>query len=125
MAHIGKNVSRLRGLFQIPLKEMAAQLKMVQQEYTKLEHKESIDDDLLDKIAAIFKIPVEKIKSLDETMIQNVYQHDSNQGTGFDFRKTDSELYERLIAEKDEVIKAKDELLRVKDQLITVLKRDL
>ena len=55
MAHIGKNVSRLCGLFQIPLTEMAVQLKMAQQDYTKLEHRETIGDDLLDKIAAIFK----------------------------------------------------------------------
>ena len=122
MSHIGNNVARLRGLFQIPQKQLAAKLDMSQQDYSKLEQKPVIEDDLLERIAAVFEIPVKLFKTLDEQFIQMVHQHEGNNGTGFDHRKADAELYERIIEEKNEVIRAKEEVIRMKDEMIGSLK---
>ena len=120
--HIGNNIARLRGLCQIGQKEMAAKLNILQQDYSKLEHKPMLDDELIEKIAEILNVPVRLIKTLEDQLIQNVYQNDGNTGTGFDYRKMDAELYERLLKEKDEQIRLKDEMLAMKDAVIAMLK---
>ena len=107
MAHIGSNISRLRRFKDIPQKAMADRLKMSQQDYSRLEQKQEIDDDLLDKVARALEVTVEDIRQADgTTTIQTVYQNEGNKGNGFNINNNDIiiELYERIIAEKDVTI---------------------
>jgi transcriptional regulator with XRE-family HTH domain len=75
MVHLGQNIAKLRGIRRIPQKEMAAKLSFTQPEYSRLEQKEHIDDDMLDRVAKALDISPEAIKNFDENAaINNVSQ---------------------------------------------------
>ncbi len=109
MVHLGNNIAKLRGFRRLPQKEVAGKLHLSQQEYSKLEAKAEIDDDLLERIAAIFDFPIELIKSMDTNgHVENVYQQEGNKGHVFNYELSPTEkiieLYERMLKEKDELI---------------------
>lgn len=113
MSHLGNNVARLRGYRQMPQKEIAAKLNITQQDYSKIEKKEVIEDDLLERIAEALDFPVELIKQIDAAPSAfSVNQQGGNTGVTFNQYSTEVdkivELYERVIKEKDDTI----ELLR-------------
>ena len=121
MPHIGINVAKFRSFRQIPQKDMAYRLNISQQEYSRLEAKEEVDDDILSQIADILNFPVEAIKYFDTSAtVQTVYQQNGNSGNGFYVNNNEKliEIYERLLAEKDEVIKSKEEVIKTKDVII-------
>ena len=111
MVHIGNNIAKLRGFRRLPQKDVATKLNLSQQEYSKIESKAQIDDDLLDRIAEIIDFPSEIIKGLDSGItIQSCNQQGGNSeniSTGT-YNQYNSEkiveLYEKLLKEKDEII---------------------
>ncbi|MBW7892111.1 MAG: helix-turn-helix transcriptional regulator [Chitinophagaceae bacterium] len=116
MVHLGKNISSLRSFRRIPQKEMASKLNMAQQEYSRLESKEEIDDDLLIMIAEVLDFPVEAIKHMDSSAtIQTVYQQSGNNGNGFYVNANEKiiEMYERLLSEKDQVIQMQKDVIEM------------
>ena len=109
MLHIGNNIAKLRGFRRIPQKEIASKLHLSQQEYSKIECKAEIDDDMLNIIAKALDFPVELIKSMDGNgHVENVYQQEGNKGHVFNYDLSSTEkiveLFERLLKEKDEII---------------------
>lgn len=116
MVHIGNNIARLRSFRRIPQKDMANRLGIKQQDYSRLEKKALIDDETLLKIAEELNFPVEAIKEMEaSTTIQTVYQQTGNNGNGFYVITNEKveEMYERLLAEKDEVIKMQKEVIEM------------
>lgn len=98
---------------------MANRLGIKQQDYSRLESKEIIDDEVLLKIAKELNFPVEAIKEMEaSTTIQTVYQQTGNNGNGFNVITSEKveEMYERLLAEKDEVIKMQKEMIEMYKQ---------
>lgn len=59
--HHGRNVKRLREILGIKQEVLADKLELSQQTVSKLENKEEIDEDTLQKIAVALNIPVEAI----------------------------------------------------------------
>lgn len=108
MVHLGNNISKLRGFRRLGQKEVAAKLDILQQEYSRLEKKQVIDDEMLARIAAAIDFPVELIKTMQESgIVQNVYQNEGNNGNGFYINNPVEiiiELYNKLLKEKDEII---------------------
>lgn len=110
MVHLGNNVARLRGFRRIPQKEMAAKLGLTQQEYSRIENKDIIEDDLLEQIAKAIDFPTELIKELENSAIQNI--HNSGSITDSIFYQNNpieklEEIYERLLKserEKNEIL---------------------
>lgn len=112
MGHLGNNVARLRGFRLKTQKEMAAALDMTQQEYSRIESKDLIDDDMLEQIAKELNFPVTLIKELEEGTVQSIH----NEGTITDsiFYQNNPlekviELYERLLQserEKNDLLSA-------------------
>ena len=109
MIHLGNNISKLRGFRRMPQKDIAGKLNLTQQEYSKLENRAEIDDDMLSLIAGALDFPVELIKTMDTNgRVENVYQQDGNKGHVFNYELSATEkiveLYERLLKEKDELL---------------------
>ena len=101
-----------------------------------LEQKETIDTDILEQVAAIFKIPVAAIENLDDDMAIhiitntfNIEKNDGSLGVGGngdnscpftinpikEIRELHQEkivLYERMLREKDEMIARLDQLIQ-------------
>lgn len=118
--HIGRNISRIRGIRGVKQESLAMDLGVSQTEISIIENSESIDKILLDEIASILDVTPEIIKEFDENLavfninnnIDNSTFNESSKGIHQIFSPIDQvvELYERLLAsekEKLEIFKNK------------------
>jgi transcriptional regulator with XRE-family HTH domain len=120
MAHIGQNIAKLRGIRRMTQKEMASKTGLFQPEYSKLEQKEEIDDDLLAIIAAALDVTPEAIRKFNEEAVINIVSNILNDNSAIisnypiinlnpidkliEVIEENKKLYERLLQEKDEKI---------------------
>lgn len=109
--HLGRNVSKLRELKGIKQEDFAKMLKITQQAVSKLESKKEIDDATLNKIADKLGLKADAIKEFNpDAVVQNIQQHTGNLGNviGYNINPVDKivELYEKLLKEKDSIIKS-------------------
>jgi len=110
--HHGQNIKRLRDILGIKQERIAVGLSISQQAMSKLEQKEQIDDDLLDKISKIMNIPVEVIKNFNDEAAINIVANNVNEfhenSSFFGYKPTFNpldrviELYERLLQTEKE-----------------------
>ncbi len=72
--HQGRNVKRFREMLGMKQEALAYELgeDWNQKKVSALEQKETIDDPLLEQIAALLKVPAEAIKNFDEEAAINV-----------------------------------------------------
>ena len=121
--HEGRNVKRIREILGIKQDALAFDLGLSQQAISQLEQKEALDKDILEKIAAVLKVPVESIKAFDEQSAINIisstfHDHSSvNSNCTINFNPFDKwlevleenkKLYEQLLQserEKVEILK--------------------
>lgn len=117
MIHMGNNIAKIRGFKQVTQKEMASKMGMKQQEYSRVEKKQFIDDEMVDLVADILDVPAETIKTMDENIsIQNIYQQSGNQGHVLNYGDSSDkiiQLYEKLLQEKDRIIAEKDQVIEM------------
>jgi transcriptional regulator with XRE-family HTH domain len=83
--HHGRNIKRLRDILGVKQETIAIELDLTQQAISKLEAKEVIDDETLNKVAGILKVPVEAIKNFNDestfSFIANTFNsHDTSIG---------------------------------------------
>jgi transcriptional regulator with XRE-family HTH domain len=122
--HEGRNVKRIREMLGIKQDALAFDLGLSQQAISALEQKEALDKDVLEKIAAVLKVPVEAIKNFDEqaavNFISNTFNNNSHDTSTFNvlnlnptFNPIDKiiELYERMLKDKTDMIEKLEELL--------------
>jgi len=111
--HEGRNVKRIREMLGIKQDALAIDLGLSQQAISALEQKEALDKDILEKIAAVLKVPVEAIKNFDEqaavsfissTFNDNAVGYAATYSPTFNPIDKVVELYERMLKEKDEMI---------------------
>jgi transcriptional regulator with XRE-family HTH domain len=123
--HEGRNVKRIREILGIKQDALAMDLGLSQQAISQLEQKEALDSDMLGKIAAVLKVPVEAIKNFDEQAAINIIatnfnSHDHSTMNAVNYYPTFNpidkivELYERMLKDKNEVIEKLEGLLKDK-----------
>jgi len=125
--HQGRNVKRFREMLGIKQEAFATELgdDWNQKKVSLLEQKETIEDDLLEQVAKVLKVPVEAIKNFDEKSAINYFNtfHDNsiNNGAVYAFNSAFNpidkvvELYERMLKDKSEMIEKLEGLLKNKD----------
>lgn len=64
--HHGHSIKRVRDMLGIKQETLAAELNMTQQAFSKLEQKEQIEDEMLDKIAKYCHVSTEALKTMSE-----------------------------------------------------------
>lgn len=115
--HQGRNVKRFREMLGIKQEALAYELgdDWNQQKISLLEQKETIDEDLLNQVSKVLKVPMEAIKNFDEesalSNIQNNYNGSViHAGPTINYHCTFNpmdkivELYEALVkSEKEKV----------------------
>lgn len=123
--HQGRNVKRFREMLGIKQEGLAIALgdDWNQKKVSLLEQKETIEDDLLEQVARVLKVPVEAIKNFDEQAAINIVSntfHDfkdnsiaSAMNYQCSFNPIDKvvELYERMLKDKTDMIEKLEELL--------------
>ena len=109
----GRNVQRVRMYFGIKQEALAADLGMSQQEVSRIEQQEEIEDGVLSKIADVLGVSPEVIRDFDVERaiynINNIRDNTFEQGSTsiaqqFNPLEKIIELYERLLqSERDKV----------------------
>ncbi|WP_031527706.1 helix-turn-helix domain-containing protein [Dyadobacter crusticola] len=127
--HEGRNLKRFRELLGLKQDAMAFELgeDWNQQKISLLEQKEKIDNDILEQVAAILKIPAEAIRNFDEeqaiNVISNTFQDQAFFGNSFGTYNNNPidklmQLHEEKIALYERMLKEKDEMMRRLERLI-------
>jgi transcriptional regulator with XRE-family HTH domain len=122
--HQGRNVKRFREMLGIKQEAFATELgeDWNQKKVSLLEQKETIEDDLLQQVAKVLKVPVEAIKNFDEqaaiNVIGNNYHDNSTSNVNYHctFNPIDKivELYEALVKSEKEKVELLQKMLEGK-----------
>lgn len=119
--HQGRNIKRLREMLGIKQESLAVELNITQANMSKLESKEEIEEDTLNKIARVLNLPVDAIKNFNDEGTLNFI---SNTIETFQYKCTFNPIDKiiQLYKEKEELNKEKQELyermLKEKDELL-------
>jgi len=127
--HQGRNIKRFREMLGIKQEVLAYELgeDWSQKKISILEQKELIENDILNQVAKILKVPVEAIENFDEDSAINIIAntfHDSAVANTFtdgsqanfncSFNPLDKmvELYERMLEQQKEMIEKLEKLIK-------------
>ncbi|MBB6611540.1 helix-turn-helix transcriptional regulator [Pontibacter sp. Tf4] len=116
-AHIGRKISRIRELRGIKQETLAQEMGVSQQTVSRIEASETIEEDILAKVAKILDVHPEAIKNFSEEAIFNIMgntynDHSSSLNYQCTFNPLDKvvELYERLLQSEREKVELLKEL---------------
>ncbi|PQA95178.1 transcriptional regulator [Chryseobacterium shigense] len=129
--HQGRNIKRFREMLGIKQEALAFELgeDWNQKNISLLEQKETVESDILAKVANILKVPAEAIENFDEkqaiSIISNTASFDNcQQPAFFNFQPTFNpldkivELYDEKIALYERMLKEKDDMFVRLEKLI-------
>lgn len=126
--HQGRNIKRFREMLGIKQEVLAFELgeDWSQKKISLLEQKELIENDILDQVAKILKVPVEAIENFDEdsainiiantfhdSAVANTFKDNSQVNFNCSFNPLDKmvELYERMLEQQKEMIEKLEKLI--------------
>ncbi|MEO6838309.1 MAG: helix-turn-helix transcriptional regulator [Ginsengibacter sp.] len=121
--HQGRNVKRFREMLGIKQEALASELgdDWNQKKISLLEQKETIDDNLLEQVAKVLKVPAEAIKNFDEQAAVNFISstfNDNSVGYAATYSPTFNpidkvvELYEKMLKDKNDMIERLEGMLK-------------
>lgn len=118
--HIGRKIGRIREMRGIKQEALAAELGVSQQTVSRMEQSETIEDEVLEKVAKVLGVPAEAIKNFSEDAVINIIastvnNHDQSASVFFyptfnpidklmELVEENKKLYERLLASEKEKI---------------------
>jgi len=128
--HEGRNVKRFREMLGIKQDALAADLgdDWNQQKISLLEQKETIDDSVLQQVAAALKIPAEAIQNFDEDSVINIISNtvnnndNANGNSLFSYYPTINPI-EKLVQLHEEKIALYERMLKEKDEMMARLEK--
>ncbi len=125
--HLGYNVKRIREILGVKQEDLAERLQLSQQSISKLENKEDMDSDTLEKVANALNIPEDAIRNFtDEGAVHIVANNFSDNSSAYNYTINNPierivqlydekvELYERMLKSEQEKVALLEELLRNK-----------
>ena len=123
--HHGRNIKRFREMFGLKQEALALELgdDWSQKKVSRMEENERVEDEVLEQVAKILKVPVEAIKNFDEEGAYNYFNtfNDNSSANGsfgvnnhnFNFNPIDKivELYEALLKSEKEKVEILQKLI--------------
>lgn len=121
---MGRKISRIRELRGMKQDVLAIELGVSQQTISKLEQSETIESDVLEKIAKVLGLSVDSIKNFNEEAVFNIIgntvtNHDN--GSLFNYQPTFSPI-DKLMEALDENKKLYERLLKSEQEKVEILK---
>ncbi|WP_343687760.1 helix-turn-helix transcriptional regulator [Chryseobacterium gleum] len=127
--HQGRNIKRFREMLGIKQEALAFDLgeDWNQKKISLLEQKETVEEDILERISQILKVPVEAIENMDDEQAINIIANTFDNGAILNginynpsFHPIDKvlQLHEEKIALYERMLKEKDEMMVKLEQLI-------
>ena len=127
--HQGRNIKRFREMLGIKQEALAFELgeDWNQKNISLLEQKETVESDILAKVANILKVPAEAIENFDEkqaiSIISNTASFDNcQQPAFFNFQPTFNQL-DKIVELYDEKIALYERMLKEKDDMFVRLEK--
>ncbi|WP_225987830.1 helix-turn-helix domain-containing protein [Rufibacter sp. LB8] len=121
-AHIGRKISRIRELRGIKQEVLAQELGVSQQTVSRMEASETVEEDILAKVAKILGVQPEAIKNFSEEAVFNIIgntYHDSS--TSLHYQCTFNPI-DKIVALYDEKIALLERLLESEREKTEFLK---
>jgi len=125
--HQGRNIKRFREMLGIKQEALALDLNCSQQKISILEQKETVEKDMLEKIAGLLNVPVEAIENMEEDQAVNIIANTFDNGSILNginynpsFHPIDKvlQLHEEKIALYERMLKEKDEMMAKLEQYL-------
>jgi transcriptional regulator with XRE-family HTH domain len=125
--HQGHNVKRFREMLGIKQEALASELgdDWNQKKISLLEQKDVIDQDILQQVSDVLKVPVDAIKNFDEEQAINIISNtfdNCNQPASVFYNSSINPL-EELIKVHQEKIALYERMLKEKDEMMARLAR--
>jgi transcriptional regulator with XRE-family HTH domain len=120
--HEGRNIKRFREMLGIKQEALAFELgeDWNQKKISVLEQRETIEQDILEQVSAVLKIPVEAFQNFDEeqaiNIIANTFEN-CNQPASVFYNSTINPL-EQLVKLHEEKIALYERMLKEKDEMM-------
>ncbi|WP_158991121.1 helix-turn-helix domain-containing protein [Mucilaginibacter sp. L196] len=122
--HIGRKICRIRELRSIKQEHLASELGVSQQTVSRMEQAETIEDDVLEKVAGILGVSSEAIKNYsDEAVIYNIqnnYEGSVSNYSGI-YNCTFNPI-EKIVELYDEKVALLERLLQSEKEKVELLK---
>ncbi|WP_294291861.1 helix-turn-helix transcriptional regulator [uncultured Chryseobacterium sp.] len=127
--HQGRNIKRFREMLGIKQEALAFDLgeDWNQKKVSLLEQKQTVEQDILEKVAQLLKIPVEAIENMDDEQAVNIISNTFDNGSILNginynpsFHPIDKvlQLHEEKIALYERMLKEKDEMMAKLEQYL-------
>lgn len=133
--HEGRNIKRIREILGFKQDALAAELGLSQQTISQMEQRETIDRDLLEKVAKVLNVPVEAIQNFDEKSALSIISSTFNDNSAVNYYCTfnpldkwleamdenknlveeNKKLYERLLQSEREKVELLQKMLGEKN----------
>ncbi|HEK20058.1 MAG: transcriptional regulator [Mucilaginibacter sp.] len=116
--HIGRKIGRIREMRGIKQEALAAELGVSQQTVSRMEQSETIEDEVLDKVAKVLGVPADAIKNFSEEAVINIISSTLHNTSGlvnynptFTFNPIEKivELYDEKVALLERLLQAEKE----------------
>ncbi|RXM41068.1 transcriptional regulator [Chryseobacterium sp. CH21] len=125
--HQGRNVKRFREMLGIKQEALAHDLgdDWNQKKISLLEQKETIENQLLEKISEVLKIPVEAFQNFDEEQAVNIIANTFGEH-GIGYQRNDNPIFnpiEQVIKLHEEKIALYERMLKEKDEMMSRLEK--
>jgi len=126
--HQGRNVKRFREMLGIKQEALALDLgdDWNQKKISLLEQKETIENQLLEKISEVLKIPVEAFQNFDEEQAVNVIANTFGEhafSNSFNYGTINFHPIEKLVSLHEEKIALYERMLKEKDEMMSRLEK--
>src|SRR6185312_17115720 len=114
----------LREILGMKQDTLALKLGLSQQAVSQLEQKEALDKELLEKIAAVLKVPVEAIKNFDEEKAINIISNTFNEQSAINMNyNCNFNPLEKFIEQVEKNEKLYEALLQSEREKVEMLKK--
>ena len=127
-AHIGRKISRIRELRGIKQEFLAMELGVSQQSISRMESSETVEDELLERVAKILGVPVEGIRNFSDEAVFNYFNtfNDTsvnNGSVGNGYRDCTFNPLDKLIQALEENKALYERLLKSEQEKVELLKK--
>ncbi len=124
-SHIGRKISRIRELRGIKQEALAQELGVSQQTVSRMETSETVEEDILAKVAKILGVQPEAIKNFSEEAIFNIIGNTYNdQSASLNYQCTFNPL-DKLMEVIEENKKLYERLLESEREKVQLLRQQL
>ena len=106
-AHHGNNIKRLREILGVKQETIAAEFNISQQAVSDLEKKPLLNDDILEKLSKVLKVPVDAIKHFSDEAVVNIIANTFNDS---------SVCYQPVFNQIDKFIDLFERLLKIEQE---------